>query len=121
MSEEALQERREVLRLAGRESEARELQRVYDEDGEQGMVRWYIQRGLRKASLTNKEGGGNRAWSLALFYARIGDTDEAFQWLDEATRQRGGFVILVKVHPWLDSLRSDARYDESLRTMNLAE
>ena len=40
--------------------------------------------------------------------------------LEEAVRQRGGSVVYTKVHPWLDSLRDDPRYDEILKTMNLA-
>ena len=41
--------------------------------------------------------------------------------LEEAVRQRGGSVMYTKVHPWLDSLRSDPRYGEILKKMNLAD
>ena len=39
--------------------------------------------------------------------------------LEEAFRQRSGLLIWVKVHPWLDSLRSDPRYGEILKKMGL--
>ena len=85
-------------------------------------MRWSIQRLVPLAERAQREGtNGNRAWNLARLYARLGEIDEAFCWLEEAVRQRGGFVMLTKVHPWLDSLRSDPRYAEILQELNLAE
>ena len=57
---------------------------------------------------------------MALLFARLGEVEEALGWLEEAVRQRSGFVIYVKVHPWLDSLRDDPRYLDILKKMNLA-
>ena len=42
-------------------------------------------------------------------------------WLEEAVCQRNTLVIWAKVHPWLDSLRSDPRYDVILHKLNLAD
>ena len=84
------------------------------------MLRWQIQRGLPRAK-ADAAGGGNRAWNLGLGYARLGEIEKAFEWLEEAVRRRAGFVIYAKVHPWLDGLRSDPRYDAILKTMNLAD
>ena len=120
--EEALRSRQEIFRRTGREREARELEAAYAEAGEPGVLRWQIERGLPKAEKARAEGdGSNRAWSMALLYARLGETDDACRWLQEAVRQRDGFVIYAKVHPWLDSIRSDPRYDAILKTMNLAD
>ena len=56
---------------------------------------------------------------MAALYARLGETEEALSWLEHAVRS--GFAVYSKVHPWLDSLRSDPRYDAILKTMNLAD
>src|SRR5262249_30742748 len=43
--------------------------------------------------------------------AALGDRDEAFRWLDRAYDARSDFMIVLKVEPSLDPLRSDPRYD----------
>ena len=99
--------------LVGRGAEEDQVLTAFAEAGETGVLRWQIERALPKAEKAGEGGSGrNRAWNTALLYGRLGDTKEAFRWLEEAVRRRDGFVIHAKVHPWLDSLRSDARYDE---------
>jgi len=120
--EESFQVRCEILRRAGRGNEVEELEAAWAEGGEAGMLRWYIQRALPKAEKAKTDGGGgNRAWSMALLYGRLGEVRKALDWLEEAVRQRGGLVILIKADPWLDSLRSDPRYGKILKTMGLAD
>ena len=122
MPDAALHLRLEALRGAGREMEAEGLQSAYDEAGEPGMLRWYIERALPKAWRARREGrGGNRAENVALLLARLGEIDEACSWLEEAVQRHSVQHHFFKVHPWLDSLRSDPRYDEVLKTMNLAD
>jgi len=123
--EEALRERRAIYGIE-REREARELAAAFEEAGEAGMLRWYIRRELARTDATGPEGratgggGSGRAWWLTMLHARLGETDEAFRWLDEAARGRRGAVYFVKIEPWLDGLRSDPRYQEILERMNLA-
>lgn len=45
---------------------------------------------------------------LAAIYAALGDRDRAFSWLEKGLAKRK--VYLVKVHPFLDSLRVDPRF-----------
>lgn len=56
--------------------------------------------------------------NLALVYAALGDKDQAFIWLEKAYQERSGLATL-KVHPALDSLRSDPRFDGLLRRIGL--
>ena len=122
MPEEELNQRLEVFRRSGQPECADEVEATYAKGGEPGMIRWYIQRGLPKADRAMSKGGGsNRAWNLAILYSRLDETNEAFHWLENAVRSRDGWVIFIKVHPWLDILRSDPRYTAILRTMNLAD
>jgi hypothetical protein len=47
----------------------------------------------------------------------LGDGDKAFEWLEKACEER--FVIGIKVDTQFDPLRSDPRFADLLRRMNL--
>jgi tetratricopeptide (TPR) repeat protein len=47
----------------------------------------------------------------------LGEKDKAFEWLEKAYEER--FVIQIKVDPQFDPLRSDPRFTDLLRRMNL--
>ena len=63
------------------------------------------------------EPGANRPWSnpstIALMYARIGDKEKAFEWLEKAYNKRFR-TIKLRVEPQFDKIRSDPRFDELL-------
>jgi tetratricopeptide (TPR) repeat protein len=59
-------------------------------------------------------------YSIALIHAALEDANEAFKWLDQAYRERDESFIHLKVDPRLDHLRSDPRFTERLRLINLA-
>jgi serine/threonine protein kinase/tetratricopeptide (TPR) repeat protein len=58
-------------------------------------------------------------YSLAIIYASLGDRDNALQWLEKAYEDRSTRLVWIKVDPLLDSLRSEPRFAELLRRMNL--
>jgi eukaryotic-like serine/threonine-protein kinase len=51
----------------------------------------------------------------ALVYAGLGESDQAFEWLDKAYNERSQWLSEIKADPAFDSLRSDARFPELLR------
>jgi hypothetical protein len=57
---------------------------------------------------------------MALSYAALGDKDRAFQWLEKGIERRD-MIVVIKVDPKLDSLRSDPRFTALLRRMNFPE
>ena len=59
-------------------------------------------------------------YNFALIYAGLGDKDQAFAWLDKAYEEHSQQLSLLKSNPLFDSLRSDPRYTELLRKVNLA-
>jgi TolB-like protein/cytochrome c-type biogenesis protein CcmH/NrfG len=63
----------------------------------------------------------NAAYQIAEVYARWGDKDAAFHWLDRAEQQRDGGMTLLKVDLLLKSLHGDPRYSALMRKMNLPE
>jgi tetratricopeptide (TPR) repeat protein len=58
-------------------------------------------------------------YGIATVYAALGDKDQAFAQLEQAWAQRSFFLDFLKVDPELDSLRSDPRFQDLLRRMNL--
>ncbi len=55
---------------------------------------------------------------FAIFYAHLGEKDEAFEWLEKAFEQNEA-VSNLKVDPRWDPLRSDPRFQNLLRRLNL--
>jgi serine/threonine protein kinase len=47
----------------------------------------------------------------------LGENDKAFEWLEKAYEDH--FIVMTKVHPVYDPLRSDPRFADLLRRMNL--
>jgi tetratricopeptide (TPR) repeat protein len=59
------------------------------------------------------------SYEVAKLYFSMGDVDQGFNWLNRAYAERGPSIYMMKVDPFLDSVRSDQRYHELLKRMNL--
>ena len=57
------------------------------------------------------------AFSIAIIHAALDERDQAFEWLERAYDSRK--IALVKVHPMLDPLRADERYQAFLKKARL--
>jgi len=53
-------------------------------------------------------------------YLGLGDTEEAFAWMERAAEERSNIMQFLKVHPFFDPLRGDPRFAEFLRRANLS-
>lgn len=51
-------------------------------------------------------------------YSALGDKDKAIDYLERAYEDRNWFLMMLKVEPALDPLRSDPRFQDLLRRMN---
>ena len=60
------------------------------------------------------------AFNIGVIHAALGEKDQAFEWFEKSFRAKSEELLFLKVDPKLDSLRSDARYADLLRRMNLA-
>jgi TolB-like protein/Tfp pilus assembly protein PilF len=58
---------------------------------------------------------------LAIFYAALGDREQAFATLEKGYSERSPSLQSVKVDPAFDSLRSDPRFQDLLRRMGLSQ
>jgi eukaryotic-like serine/threonine-protein kinase len=57
---------------------------------------------------------------IATLYALVGDLDRAFEWADKSVLQHDPPLLWIKHHFVFDPLRSDPRYPQLLRKLNLS-
>jgi TolB-like protein/Tfp pilus assembly protein PilF len=57
--------------------------------------------------------------SIARVYVALGDKERAFEWLEKACNARDWGMINIKVWPGFDDVRSDPRFADLLKRMNL--
>jgi len=55
---------------------------------------------------------------VARIHFTLGERTEALHWLEVAYRQRAEWMVLLKVDPCFDDLRSDPRFQDLMRRMN---
>lgn len=54
-------------------------------------------------------------------YVNVGEKDRAFEWMEKAFAERSTALTSIKVNPGFDPLRSDPRFQDLLRRMNLPQ
>ncbi|MFN7930438.1 MAG: hypothetical protein U0Y68_21445 [Blastocatellia bacterium] len=59
--------------------------------------------------------------AVADIYTGLGDTDQAFVWLEKAFRERSNGLFPLKVWPLWDPLRSDPRLADLLRRIGVPQ
>lgn len=58
---------------------------------------------------------------IALVYTGLGDKERAFFWLDKAYQERASWMVYLKEYSDFDPLRSDPRFQDLLKKVNLAQ
>ena len=58
---------------------------------------------------------------IALVYVGLGEKDQAFAWLEKAYQERHPYLILIKVEPVFDVLRSDPRFQDLVQRIGLPQ
>ena len=110
----ALQEETAVLYGAPKEAAAQSAERLrsaYKTLGPPGYWRVNLER--QRLEWKKKPG---EPYDLAALYARAGDREHAFVWLDKAFRAHSQALIYwLRTDPAFDSFRSDAKYEELVR------
>jgi pentatricopeptide repeat protein len=59
------------------------------------------------------------ATAFVIAYIGVGNYQQAFVWLDQAYKEKSNILQFVKVHPFLDPLRSDPRFPDLVRRVGL--
>jgi TolB-like protein/DNA-binding winged helix-turn-helix (wHTH) protein/Tfp pilus assembly protein PilF len=114
---EAFAEYLEALRLGWEKpEEAAPLKAAYAAGGLRGFWQKKLELEKRKAARSYVS-----PFFIACLYARLGEKEQAFAWLEKAYRERSNQLINLKVEPMLDSLRSDPRFAGLLRRVGLPQ
>ena len=53
--------------------------------------------------------------AFMVVYASLGDKEQALNWLERAYEEKEPWLFWLKVHPMVDSLRSEPRFQAVLR------
>jgi len=70
---------------------------------------------LLEKAITQEADAGH----VAFVWTALGEYDRAFEWLERAIDEKSWFTFHMKVHPALDPLRCDPRFDKLLERMGL--
>ncbi len=101
--------------LAGFKQASTAIQRAYATSG-------YMEALRELAKQQEKEyfrGNFDIPHAIAEVYARLGDKDRTFFWLQKAADERERNIAYVRVDPAYDSIHSDPRFDELVRRVGL--
>jgi TolB-like protein/DNA-binding winged helix-turn-helix (wHTH) protein/Tfp pilus assembly protein PilF len=112
--DEAIEARQKWMTLRRERAEdIAALGRAYEVGGIRGVWRWELERAKERSARAevSPEYFANR-------YARLGEKDKAFEWLEKGYQQRDHDMAFVRGHPAYDKLRSDPRFHDLLRRMN---
>ena len=55
---------------------------------------------------------------VAIVHAGLGDTEQTFEWLEKAYKERAYWLFFIQVDPRMNELRKDRRYTNLIRRMN---
>ncbi|MEP6703271.1 MAG: tetratricopeptide repeat protein [Acidobacteriota bacterium] len=122
MFAEAIDARQRGLLLAGRNVEKvssgmKRLSGALAASGPQG----YWKEALSLTLSEVEKGEPINPVEVALLYAKLGENDKAFEWLEKGFRERRSAMIFLKVDPGWDSLRSDPRFVDLRRRVGSPE
>jgi tetratricopeptide (TPR) repeat protein len=96
------------------------LRHAFQTSGAKGYWKEYLALELRSVNEPNQYGFGKI--NIAEGYARQGDKDEAFAWLEKAYQAREGIPLsLINSSPYLQNLHGDPRYSDLMRRLGLPE
>jgi TolB-like protein/Tfp pilus assembly protein PilF/tRNA A-37 threonylcarbamoyl transferase component Bud32 len=99
-----------------------------DPDWRWGLARTYAQAGRKDEARRTlakflgekaKPTGAWAGWFLAEIYAALGEKDEALRWLEACYKERHSFLPWLEDNPAYAPLRSDPRFQDLVRRMNL--
>jgi serine/threonine protein kinase/Flp pilus assembly protein TadD len=79
-----------------------------------------VEKGI-EVRLNQRKTGNASAFDIAVLYAELGNTDQAFAWLDTAYRERDFELIDLKTNFVLDPLHSDPRFAELVKKIGLPQ
>jgi TolB-like protein len=91
------------------------LHEVYEAEGMDGVYRWAISAWTKLSERQYVD-----PYNFAGNYAALGEKDAAFDWLNKAYDQHSYMsILLIRIDPRFECLRSDPRYSDLLAKINI--
>ena len=113
MYDEALSELRKYSELIGGHP---------DTDGSLALYYAFVgnrEDALKSLALLQRKGVSPRL--VAVIYTRLGDKDQAFNWLEKAYEEHDALLPFLNVNPMFQPLHSDSRFQDLLRRIGLPQ
>jgi tetratricopeptide (TPR) repeat protein len=60
-------------------------------------------------------------YEIGMIYVGLGETEQAFKWLEQSAEERAWEIVFLNVEPKLDHFRSDPRFSQLLWQIGLVE
>ncbi|HUR37176.1 MAG TPA: protein kinase [Terriglobales bacterium] len=114
MYKEAAEHVARYVEAGGASEEGGKLRQAFASGGYPAMLKVWAEQYAKRA-----KAGRAQAWSVAIVYARMGEKENAFEWLNRAVDEKNRAVVLTKADPQADPLRSDPRFAEILKRIGL--
>jgi TolB-like protein len=114
MYEESLAEMKASCSLIGDHEVVEALTQGYAQSGFRGAMRSAADLLAARARKTYVN-----SFQVASLYATAGENDQAFEWLEKSWEERSPHMPYVDAYIELEPLRSDPRFQDLLRRMNL--
>ncbi|MBK9214177.1 MAG: hypothetical protein IPM59_01030 [Chloracidobacterium sp.] len=124
MYSESVEQRLVQLKLIGSSPEnIKDLQLAFEKDGYKAFVQKQIDIQLysQRSSLEKDKNAYLPAFRIAVDYARLGDKDKAFEYLNKAYDQREPQIAELKIRLPLSSLRDDPRFKDLVKRVGIPE
>jgi TolB-like protein/DNA-binding winged helix-turn-helix (wHTH) protein len=118
IQKEAIAELLTALRFAGEKDLAEQVERKYASSGYSEAKKTFLWGDIKEKQKTARNSSGQASW-IAADYALLEEKDKAFDWLEKAFQQRDMGMIYLKVNDSFEALRSDPRFQDLLRRMDL--
>ena len=111
---EAVAEREKMLSLYGGSELAASVEEDFSKSGYRGVLQSWVD-GLTEVS----KHGHVSSYSIGEVYMRMGETERAIKWLQQAYDEHDTELVSLAVQPEFNPIRSDPRFQEILKHMKL--
>ena len=94
------------------------IRKAFHSSGARGYWRMRLDLAQKEARAKKHVYFTGYSTNMAILHARLGEFDQAFEWLEKVYDDREPSLLWLKVAPDCDNLRSDPRFAELLRRIN---
>ena len=118
--DEAIAARRRAHASIGDDSFEAHFIRARGEAGYDGIVRAAARQELERLTVRAGSGGYVSPLDFGRAFAQLGEAQQAFKYLEGAFEERAAGLVLLRVDPAWDRIRSDLRFEAAIRRVGIS-